>query len=116
MRTSTDGIGAWVADCGSVGDDELAGEDGAGATEAALPGEESHEGKDGDEGDEFDEAGGLVLGQGSPEDEQHGVCSGDGPDGAVEVAALRAFAFGGDADTREPAADPRKRMMAQSGP
>ena len=41
------------------------------------------------------------MGEEFPEQHEDGLADGDGPDRAVEVAALRAFAEGGGFDARE---------------
>src|SRR5271157_2053918 len=89
----------------SVRDHEFSGEDGAGAEEFAAVGQESHEQENRNIDGELDPVGGLDgncgVGEGFPKDQKDGLGGGDGPDGAVEVAALSAFAFGGRADAGE---------------
>ena len=50
---------------------------------------------------ELDGVGGAGVGEELPEEHEDGLGDGDGPDGAVEVAALGAFAKGGGSDARE---------------
>jgi len=91
-----------------VGDHGVAGENGAGAVEFAAVGQQCHEEQDGDVDGELDPVGGGYghgcVGQGFPEDEEDGLGDGDGPDGAVEKAALMAFSPGGITDAGQPAA------------
>jgi len=98
----------WGGGSDSVGDHGVAGEDGAGAVEFAAVGEVCHEEQDGNVDGELDPVGGCYghrcVGQGFPEDEEDGLGDGDGPDSAVEVAALVALSAGGDADAGKPAA------------
>ena len=76
--------------------------------EFAAVGKVCHEEQDGDVDGQLDPVGCCCgdggVGQGLPEDEEDGLGDGDGPHGAVEVAALVAFSAGGDADARKPAA------------
>ncbi len=58
---------------------------------------EAYEGQGGDEDDELGEVGGAGVGEEFPEQHEDGLGEGDGPDGAVEVAALGAFAESGAA-------------------
>ena len=61
-------------------------------------GGEAYEGQGGDEDDELESVGGAGVGKELPEDHKDGLADGDGPYGAVEVAALGALAEGGAAD------------------
>ncbi len=58
---------------------------------------EAYEGEGADEDYELDEVGDAGVGEEFPEEHEDGLADGDGPDGAVEIAALGAFAEGGAA-------------------
>ena len=64
-------------------------------------GGEAYECQDRDEDDELGEVRGAGVGEDLPEEHKDCLGAGHGPDGAVEVAALGAFAEGGTADTGE---------------
>jgi hypothetical protein len=86
---------------GSVGDHGFARQDGTGAGEFAVVGGEAYECQNRNEDDELDEVGGVGVGEELPEEHEDGLADGDGPDGAVEVAALGTLAKGGAADAGE---------------
>src|SRR5947209_3665375 len=86
-------------------DHELARQYGAGAGQVTAPRGDAKEREGSGKGGELDGAAGArvreCLGHGFPEDEQDGLRDDYGPDGAVEVAALDAFALCGAADAGE---------------
>jgi len=95
--------------------DELAGYDGAGARQLAARGSHAKSRQDSAEDDELGKAAGVCFRQYTPEKEQDDVGSGGGPDGAIEVAAFDAFAFGRRTDAGQLTHDSKQQMMAQSG-
>jgi hypothetical protein len=62
---------------------------------------EAYEGEGGEEDEELEGVGGAGVGEEFPEEHEDSLADGDGPDGAVEVAALRALAEGGRFDAGE---------------
>ena len=83
--------------------------------EFAAGGEESHKDEGDDVADEFNEVGLLCARQGFPEDEQDSLANGSGPNGAVEVTALAAFAFGRDTDAGQFAEDAEEKDDGADG-
>jgi hypothetical protein len=88
---------------GSVGHGPFARDDFAGAGQVAEAGEVAHDGEQEGVDNEFDDVGGVVARQRFPQQEEDGLGDGDAPDGAVEVAALGAFALGGFFDAGQEA-------------
>ena len=62
---------------------------------------EAYKGERSEEDNELGEVGGAGVGEEFPEQHEDRLADGDGPDGAVEIAALCALAEGGAADARE---------------
>src|SRR5271170_6490707 len=85
----------------SVGNHQLAGQDGASSRQTAKGGGDTHPDKNCAVDSELHNIGSVGAGECLPENKQDSLRSGHGPDGSIEITALPALSLSRAANTRQ---------------